>query len=118
MEYIEAGGRHVTFTEDGQVLEGVLRSYTYIELTHGPCKKYTLDTVDGETVTFLGTVLIDEALQQIAMGTSVYIQYQGLSGRMKKFKIGYDSTAVLLPPLPDSAYQGLLVQTSGDGKVV
>ena len=70
-------------------LEGVLMASDSIIMQGKPVGKYKLETENGDIVAFLGTVILDDKLSVIEIGTDIRIE---LAGSQKSRTPGHSPT--------------------------
>lgn len=74
-------GVKVEGDEDEQVyveeLAGILLEKDRMNMSGGPVGRYKIEQENGEIVTFLGGVILDDKLSMIEIGTDIEIKYLG-----------------------------------------
>ena len=70
-------------------LEGVLMASDGIMMQGKRVGKYKLENEDGDTIAFLGTVILDDKLSTIEIGTDIRIE---LAGSQKSATPGHSPT--------------------------
>ncbi len=63
------------FENEGDEIEGVLMHVDEIIMDNGSVKRYTVQTEDGEPVSFLGSANLDLSLATVAEGQEILIRF-------------------------------------------
>jgi len=63
------------FENEGDEIEGVLMHVDEIIMDNGPVKRYTVQTADGEPVSFLGGANLDLSLATVGEGQELLIRF-------------------------------------------
>lgn len=83
-------GDIITLDDKTPHVEGKLQGRRVIKGNFGNSTLYDIVTKQGVKITLGGSFILDQKLDHVKNGRTVYITYMGKSGRTKLYEVSYD----------------------------